>query len=251
MFPYTIASRQARMPRLVKTLSLSLFGTLALTLATMPMHAQFATAAPTKAKKGKSAHKDNGKRGRQSMVQVDKPVVLVFPPDTKGGPSDQLVDVILDVEKGRLIGTQKYGALTFNANLSSVRRALNEQSIASTDTTPPFDSLSKSQKLASLTGYKYVLTTSLDDYQYDADKQQITVIMTVKLVDFTGTSPRIVSIGDSASSAPKAARDANDIGPALDVTRSLTEKLMTQVLSPTRAAAPAAPAGTPPSPAPK
>lgn len=162
--------------------------------------------------------------------------ILVFPPDTKGGLSDQLTDTILAVEESRLQVSGEYRPLVYRKSIATVRRALQEQALTQADVNPPFDEDSKLKRVTPVTGYDLALVTSLSDYSYDAQKQQASLVMTARLIDYAGKTPVVRSGAVSATTAEKALKDANDVAPVIQLARQLTEQLMTQVLKPAKSA---------------
>lgn len=181
-------------------------------------------------KKAETKKSDAKKSKNEKPTPVVQRKVLIFRPETKGGMSDQLTDMIIDVEQGRLRISGRYRSILFLASLPTIRRAVIEQSLSTADVNPPFDSDAKIKKLTQTAGYDMALVTSVDDYQYDADKGQISLVMSARLIDYAGEKPVIRSVGESAMTAEKAAKDDKDIAPALQLARELTEKLMAELL---------------------
>lgn len=180
-------------------------------------------AAPTKAAKTKSA-------GRGKMMTARR-IVLVFPVDAKGAAAEQLSDVVTDVEKSRLSATGQYGGISFLTSLPSIRRAVGEQSLTPSDVQPPFATRAKAQKLTTTAGYDLGVISSLDQYEYNADKQNVSIVLSIQMIDFAQDPPRSYTAADSVTTAPKSAKNATDTAAAEEATRNLTEKLMTNVLN--------------------
>jgi len=182
--------------------------------------------------------KREAKQGKKPKGPTEpKKSILVFPADTKEGPGEQLGDIITDVVKARLAATETYEPNLFTISSPTFRRALSEQTLVQKDVKPPFDSNAKVQKLAQFAGYNFAVTESLDDYQYDAAKQQVSIVLTVTLIDFSSGKPMPRPFGDSAATAAKGVKDATDIAPVIDLARNLTEKIMTELLKPVKPAA--------------
>lgn len=191
-------------------------------------HKKASSEAKPEENRAKTSKKSSKTMGMQRRV-------LVFPPDTKGGVSDQLTDIVSDVEQARLALSNDYRSAYFTIALPTIRRALLESSLSTGDTSAPFDDLTKAKKLAQIAGYDMVLVTSIDDYQYDAAKKKISLVMSARLIDLSKDKPVIRSAGESAASADNAAKSEKDIAPALQVARDLTEKIMSDILKPAKA----------------
>lgn len=207
-----------------------------------PAAAQSDSKDAKKTKQDKKPPKSKTDKSSKNTVDVASlRKVLVFPADSKGGLSDQLLDIISEVEQGRLGTTGKYRSIYYVSSLPTVKRAVNEQTLSLADATPPFDSDAKVKRVAQIAGYDLVLVTSVDDYQYDADKQQVSLVMSARLIDYSGDKPVIRSVGESANTAEKAVKDEKDASgkaaPAtIQLARDLTERLMNELLKPKAAA---------------
>jgi hypothetical protein len=167
---------------------------------------------------------DKGAKGQKAAPRA----VLVFPTDTKGGTSDQIVDMITDVVQGRLAASDRYHSVYFLSSLPTIRRALTEATLSQTDVKNPFDNDTKVKKVARIAGYDMALVTSIDDYQYDAAKNQVSMVMSARLVDVAGGNPRAAA--ESGTSSLPAPKSATELTLAEKVSRDLTEKLMTALL---------------------
>jgi hypothetical protein len=173
-----------------------------------------------------------GRHGHQKNAPTNgwRATIVVFPPETKGGISDQLTDSLTDVVQSRINATGQYQTQYFLTSLPTVRRAILEQTLSNADVSPPYDSDTKVKRLITLAGHTRAITSSIDDIEYDATKQQMTVVISLRYVDFTGEKPVIRSYGDSITGAEKGAKSDKDIKAASDLTRSLTERLMADFL---------------------
>ncbi len=190
----------------------------------------------------KTAKMKTGGRGKMMARRI----ALVFPVDAKGAAAEQLSDVVTDVEKSRLGATGQYGGISFLTSLPSIRRAVGEQSLTSADVQPPFATRTKAQKLTTTAGYDLGVISSLDQYEYNADKQNVSIVLSIQMIDFAQDPPRSYTAADSVTTAPKSAKNATDTTAAEEATRNLTEKLMTNVLnSATGAKSPSPAAMTP------
>lgn len=156
--------------------------------------------------------------------------VLVFQPDTKGGTSDQISDDILQVIKDRLAATKKYEPVRFLSSLPTVRLAVVQGTLLPADVRKPFDNDAKLKKLSGVTGLSYVIVASVDDYNYDSAKNQVDLVLSVRMIDYTGAKAVVRSAAQSASSP--AGGNTPELKLASDAAKSLTDKLMTSVLTP-------------------
>lgn len=186
---------------------------------------------------GKDAKKGSGKTG-----YVAKRVVLVFPVDAKGAAAEQLSDIITDVEKARLASTGNFGTVSFLASLPSIRRGLSEQSLTPTDIHAPFATTAKAQRLTTAAGYDAAMISSLDSYEYNADNQNVTMVLSIQMIDYSGATPRNYTAANTVTTPAKSVKNATDTTATTEAARNLTEQLMTDVLK-AAAAAKAMPAG--------
>lgn len=157
-------------------------------------------------------------------------VVLVFPTDGKGGLSDQLSDVITDTVQGRLATSGRYQSVYFLRSIPTVNRALLEGTLTPNEVSHPFDDDLKLRKLMPYSGFDYALTTSIDSYTYDSAKNQVTLLISARLIDFRGEKPVVRAAAENGSS-PANGSNAREITLASDVAKSITEKLMTSLLA--------------------
>ena len=176
-----------------------------------------------------TSNKKSNSPGKAPVVPVR--TVLVFPTDTKGGVSDQVGDDVVNVEESRLSLTKLYSPIEFLSSIPTVKLALSEQTLTLADVKKPFDSDSKLKKLSGVTGYDIVLVSSIDDYEYDAAKNQVSVVMSARLIDYAGAKAVVRSAAQSATS-PAGAANTPELKLATDLVRGLMDKLMTAILSP-------------------
>jgi hypothetical protein len=188
---------------------------------------------------GLSGHLRAQERKEKQADKTPPRRVLVFPPVTKGGQSDYLVDTIVSITKGRLATSGRYSPLLFTPSLPIVKRALLDQTIRQADVQPPYDQASKIRKLTRLAGFDMALVSSIEEYQYNMEKQQVSLVMTAQLIDYAGDKPVIRTVGESDSSPQKSARNEKDYMPAITLARDLTEKIMKELLKPKEKATPA------------
>ncbi len=169
------------------------------------------------------------KSGGSAPVELKR--ILVFPTDTRGGVSDQVADDIAAVIKSRLIASHLYEPLSFLSSIPTVKVGLTEQTLVQTDVRKPFDSDTKLKKLSSVTGYQYVIVSTVDDYQYDSNANELNIVMSVRLIDYSGAKAVVRTAAQSATS-PKNTANVPELKLATDLVRSLTDKLMTSILTP-------------------
>ena len=162
-------------------------------------HPAVAQQQDSKSKKSDKAKNDKQKSASHTASASAKTapgarkVVLVFPSDTKGGVSDELVDTISEVEKSRLQAAGGYRSVYFLPSLAVIRRALTEQTLNAQDVRSPYDNENKLKKLVQLTGYNMVLVSSVEDYQFDADSKVVNLVMSARLVDYSTETPTVRS----------------------------------------------------------
>ena len=197
-------------------------------------------------RRGDKPKKENRPPKNQTKTDSDITTVLIFPPDTPSpaGMADQLTDTVTRVIQRRLDATKKYHCLIFRRSMPSVRRALIEGTITNLDTDKPFNP-AKVKRISQLTGYPVVFTTDINGYSYDADKHQVTVSISLGLIDYTGSKPLVRSAGEQMVSSDKESKSAKELTLALDVSRDLTEKLMTELFKPKPMTKPAPDVETP------
>ena len=164
-------------------------------------------------------------------------VILVFPTDGKGGVSDQVSDVVTETIQGRIAASGKYQTVYFLRSIPTVTRALNEATLTANEVSHPFDDDVKLRKLMPNAGYDMALTTSVDSYTYDPAKNQVTMLISARLIDYRGAKPIVRAAAENGSSAANGG-NAKELGLASQVAKSITEKLMTSLLSQDKPASP-------------
>lgn len=193
--------------------------------------------------------KTNKKSNRSANAEEEKPkrVVLVFPPDATApasteasGPDtfkpEQLADIVVEVIQGRLRTSGDYRSIYYSRSLPTIKRAVNEQTLSAADASRPFAQDEKVKRLADLSGQDMVIVTSIDDYQYDADKNQVSLVMSARLLDFKGGVKKVVATAGESLTGPEAPRTKKEVDVAVDTARRLTETLMAQLLRPAKPA---------------
>jgi len=168
-------------------------------------------------------------KGKMKMMALPR-AVLVFPTDGKGGVSDQIADTITETIQARISASEKYQTVYFLRSIPTVARALNEATLTPNEVSHPFDDDAKLRKLMPNAGYDLALTTSVDSYTYDPAKNQVTLLISARLIDYRGAKPVVRAVAENGSSAANGG-NAKEIDLANQVAKSITEKLMTSLLS--------------------
>ena len=185
---------------------------------------------------------DRGRHGRPKLQSVVVPprVVMVFPPDVSshitGGVPSYVGTISLDIQEARVELTGYYSPIFFIGSLPSIRRANTEGTLTSSDITSPFDVTAKLQKIMNSTLYDMALVSSIDDYQFDAASRQVSIVMSIRLIDFLDTG-RSRTASESFPFATKPTAIPSSTSERILATqaiRDLTERLMSEVLPSTR-----------------
>jgi hypothetical protein len=176
-----------------------------------------------------SAKKKDSQPPKSAEVRVR--TVLVFPTDTKGGVSDQVADDIVNVAEDRLTLSKLYSPIEFLTSIPTVKLAINDQTLTQAEVKKPFDSDAKLKKLSGVTGYDLILVSSIDDYEYDSAKNQVSVVMSARLIDYSGAKAIVRSAAQSAVS-PTGSGNTPELKIATSLVRGLMDKLMTSILTP-------------------
>ncbi|MCS6777943.1 MAG: hypothetical protein RMJ43_13610 [Chloroherpetonaceae bacterium] len=198
----------------------------AVALPSHPAHAQ-----------GKSRQKKSGK-----AEEAPRRVVLVFPPDVANAETsddgfnpEQLTDIVVDVIQSRLKSVGGYRTVYYSRGLPTIRRAVIEGTLTTAEADRPFSPDEKVRKLAQLAGHDLVLVSSIDDYQYDPEKNQVTLVMSARLIDFAPEKKAIRAVGESIT-GPEAPKGKKQLEVALEAARALTEKMINELLRPAKPA---------------
>ena len=188
------------------------------------------TTKPPKMKATKTEKKMMPVMAQKSNLMAPSRIVLVFPTDSADANSGQLSDAVTDVEQGRLSASGAYQTVYFLRSIPTIKRALNE-GLAPIDASKPFDKDDKIKQLCQITGYNLAILSNVDSYAYDKDKNQVGFILTISLIDYSGEKPvkigSVVSQGDSPAGG-----NAKETDLANALARTLTEKIMSQILQP-------------------
>ncbi len=204
------------------------------TRANVPPKTQETTPAPKmdeKASTKKMPAKKDGKGGKKINGKMITPLkgILLTPPETSGGVSDQLTDDIIRVIQRKLEATGEYNGVFMRRSLSTIKRGLTDQTLTSGDVEKPFTLNTKLQKLSTITGYKLLITSSVGEYKYDEDKKTVTLDMTLRLVDFS-TGKLVTKTASETITGKPGTKGQTEVQIALDTVRDATEKLSQQLL---------------------
>ncbi len=191
--------------------------------------------------KGRSrVGRDNsGRRGHLKMdtAAITPRVVLLFPPDvsshiTTGVVPPFLTGISSEIQETRLQFTGVYEPVFFIGSLPSIRRANTEGTLSNADLNPPFDANAKLQKIISATLYDMALVSSIDDYQFDPTTRQVSIVMSVRLIDFFDSSrSRTASESYPFTTNPTVIpQSTSERILATQAIRDITERLMSEVL---------------------
>jgi hypothetical protein len=189
-----------------------------------PSSKKVKTSGPAKSPRPPSGH------ASKSAMMTPSRVIVVFPTDGKGGASDQLSDTITETIQGRIAASGRYQTLYFLRSIPTVQRALNESTLTANEVSHPFDDDTKLRKLMPNTGYDMALTTSIDSYTYDSAKNQVTVLISARLIDYRGDKAVVRAAAENGSS-PENSGNVREIVLAAAVAKSITEKLITSLLA--------------------
>lgn len=160
--------------------------------------------------------------------------ILLFPVDfQEGSKASTLADAIERSITRRLTEKDQYAVTAFFPAMSLIKRAVIQRQIDKKDVEHPYDKTDKAKKLADIAGYNLVILSSINDYQYDATKKQVTLDISIRIVDFAGEKPAVVTfVAETATSPASTDANPNEEKIALDFARDFIEKLMKDVLKP-------------------
>ena len=160
--------------------------------------------------------------------------IMLFPTDyQEGTKASTLTDAIERSITRRLGENDQYAVTAFFPAMSLIKRALIQRQIEKKDVEHPYDKLDKAKKLADIAGYNLVILSSINDYQYDATKKQITLDISIRIIDFAGEKPAVLTyVAETATSKTSTEANATEEKIALDFARDFIEKLMKDVLKP-------------------
>ena len=115
--------------------------------------------------------------GKTTMPAEAVKTVLIFPADTTlDGTAPTLADIITEVQQAKLQASGKFSTVRYRRSMPSIRRGVADGSLGTPDVDKPYDvSDAKVKRLAGLAGYPVTLVTTINDYQYDAAKNQVSL----------------------------------------------------------------------------
>lgn len=140
---------------------------------------------------------------RQSLVIF--PLATTAIPDAQRQNVEQYASDLLVLISEGLTASKKYTVITFDERAAAIQRALREQKVTEKEITQPIDTTASGTalavKLADLLGANVALIGSVDAYQYNLDKGEANVTVTLRMIDVrtgktrdttvTGTATRI------------------------------------------------------------
>lgn len=197
----------------------------------MPAHAQGTNTATTEKKSNKRSHTPAPPKTK-AAPEAPARLVVVFPPETKGGVSDQIADVITDVVQSRLNASGKYKTVYFLPSTPTVRRALLESTITKEEVDKPVATDARIKKLTALTGHDMAFVVSIIDYEFDKAANKVSMVLSAKLLDYTGAAPRGTNRNGDSPNKPSSKATEYDLAAAL--ARDLTEKMVTDLMAPAK-----------------
>jgi hypothetical protein len=160
--------------------------------------------------------------------------ILLFPTDyQEGSKAIALTDAVERSITRRLSEKDQYAVTAFFPAMSLIKRAVIQRQIEKKDVEHPYDKTDKAKKLADIAGYNLVVLSSINDYQFDATKKQVTLDISIRIVDFAGEKPAVITfVAETATSPTSTDANATEEKIALDFARDFIEKLMKDVLKP-------------------
>lgn len=204
-----------------------------------PAHAQDSTPPAQDKMQGKKGHKKSHAPAppkadtKKSAMETPARLIVVFPPETKGGVSDQVADAITDVVQSRLALSGKYRTVYFLPSSPTIRRGVLEGTIVKEEVDKPLATDARIKKLTTLTGHDMAIAVSIIDYQFDKATNKVSMVLSAKILDYTGGTPRGTNRNGESPDKPAAKATEYDLAAAL--ARDLTEKMLTDLLAPKKA----------------
>ena len=198
-------------------------------------HAQGTMPVKQDKKSKKKAHTPKAAKTTKDSMLTPARIVLIFPPETKGGVSDQIADAITDVVQSRLNLTGKYRTVYFLASSPTIRRGLLDHSLTEEELAKPVAIDSRIKKLTQLSGHDLAFVVSIIDYQFDKAANKVSMVLSAKMLDYTGGTPHGTNRNGDSPDKPSAKATEYDLAAAL--ARDLTEKMVNDLLTPQKATA--------------
>jgi hypothetical protein len=195
-----------------------------------PAHAQSDPAAMQEKKSKKKSHKPAPPKPAAMKAAMETArVVVVFPPETKGGVSDQIADAITDVVQARLNLSGKYRTVFFLPSAPTIRRGMLENTLTKEEVDKPVATDARIKKLTGLSGHDMAFVVSIIDYQFDKAANKVSMVLSAKLLDYTGAAPRGTNRNGDSPDKPSPKATEYDLAAAL--ARDLTEKMMSDLMA--------------------
>lgn len=157
--------------------------------------------------------------------------ILLLPIDAPEGKAEALTDALNAMAQKRFTDKDVYAVTNFDSASALVKRAVIDRQIERKDVEKPFDNVIKAKKLAALLRFKLVLLIAINDYQFNQDKKQVTLDISLRIVDFSGEKPKVEKyVAETATSPATASKDKNEAMLASDLLKELGDKLITDLL---------------------
>ena len=190
----------------------------------------------TEKMQGKKGHKKSHAsmpakaQTKKGIADMSARVIVVFPPETKGGVSDQISDAITEVVQSRLNLSGKYRTVYFLPSAPTIRRGFLENTLTKEEVDKPLGTDARIKKLTMLTGHDMAFAVSVIDYQFDKATNKVSMVLSAKMLDYTGGTPRGTNRNGESPDKPSAKATEYDLAAAL--ARDLTEKMVSDLLAP-------------------
>ncbi|MCW3052623.1 MAG: hypothetical protein JWN14_1793, partial [Chthonomonadales bacterium] len=110
-----------------------------------------------------------------------------------------------------------------------VKRATIEGTLTKTELDHPVATDTLIKKLTELTAHDTAIVVSIIDYQFDKATNKVSLVMSAKLLDYTGPAPRGTNRNGDSPDKPSPKATEYDLAAAL--ARDLTEKMMGDLLT--------------------
>lgn len=182
-----------------------------------------------------AARPDSQKQAPKQTAKSEKKAeprrLLTLPIDAPDGKGEALTDALDSLVKKRFTEKDVFTLTGFEPNSALIKRALIDRQIDRKDLKKPFDNLPKAKKIANLLGFNLVLLVSINDYQYDEAKRQVTLDVSMRIVDFSGEKPKVEKyVAETATSPANAPKDKGEPQIGADLLNELGEKLIKDML---------------------
>ncbi|MCX6382600.1 MAG: hypothetical protein NT023_24495 [Armatimonadetes bacterium] len=195
------------------------FMVMAISLVTSPLSARLISQ-----KKTAKPNADNAKKAEPRRL-------LILPIDTPDGKAEALTDALNSIVQKRFTEKDLFAITIFEINSPLIKRATIDRQLERKDLKKPFDNVVKAKKIAGVLGFNLVLLIAVNDYQYDEAKRQVTLDISLRIVDFSSEKPKVEKyVAETATSSTDAPKDKDEAKLAADLLTELTEKLVKDML---------------------